>query len=147
VVCRERGRQNLDRDLTLQLRVGRPIHLAHPAFADLRGDVVNADAGTWTEGQMWRDYTGGTAASVRLLVSNAVVAFDSRSAHRNTLRDYKGTIRSGRFIIFASLGQRRLSRKRLPYGIPAKTTANGSRSWIALSYQSAAASISEQWRW
>ncbi len=53
VVSSERGWQNLDRDLTLQLRVGRAIHLAHPAFADLRGDVVNADAGTWTEGQMW----------------------------------------------------------------------------------------------
>jgi hypothetical protein len=29
----ERGRQNLDRDLPLQLRIYGPIHLAHPAFA------------------------------------------------------------------------------------------------------------------
>ena len=34
-VSRERRRQDFDRDLTLQLRVGRPIHLPHAAFADL----------------------------------------------------------------------------------------------------------------
>ena len=37
-VDRERRRQDLDRDLALEFRVGRPIHLPHPAFTDLRGD-------------------------------------------------------------------------------------------------------------
>ena len=45
VVSRERRRQDLDGDLALQLRVGRPIHLPHPAFADLGGDFVDAEAG------------------------------------------------------------------------------------------------------
>jgi hypothetical protein len=45
IASRERRRQNLDRDLTLQLRVGRPIHLPHAAFADLGGDFVDAEAG------------------------------------------------------------------------------------------------------
>ena len=45
VIRRERRRQNLDGDLTLQLRVGRPIHLPHAAFADLGGDFVDAEAG------------------------------------------------------------------------------------------------------
>jgi len=47
----ERARENLDRDLTLQFRIGRSIHLAHPAFADLRGDIVNAEARPWSDGQ------------------------------------------------------------------------------------------------
>jgi hypothetical protein len=33
-IGRERWRKNLDRDLTLQLGIGRPVHLAHSAFAD-----------------------------------------------------------------------------------------------------------------
>ncbi len=34
-VGRERGRQHLDRDLAAQARILRPIHLSHPARADL----------------------------------------------------------------------------------------------------------------
>ena len=33
------------RDLAIQLRVARAIHLPHAAFADLRGDFVDAEAG------------------------------------------------------------------------------------------------------
>ena len=56
----ERGRQNLDGDLTFQSRVGRAIHLAHAAFADRRGDFVDAEAGTGSQRQEdGRDYTGG----------------------------------------------------------------------------------------
>ena len=40
----KRGRQDLDGDLTFQLRVGRAIHLAHAAFANLGRDFVNAEA-------------------------------------------------------------------------------------------------------
>ena len=51
VVSRKRRRQDLDRDLTLQLGIGGPIHLSHPAFADLLGDFVDADSGTTSETQ------------------------------------------------------------------------------------------------
>ena len=36
---------------TLQLRISRPIHLPHAAFADLGGDFVDAEAGAGGEGQ------------------------------------------------------------------------------------------------
>lgn len=45
-VRRERGRQDLDRDLAAERRVGRSVDLPHPAFADRRGDFVDAEAGT-----------------------------------------------------------------------------------------------------
>jgi hypothetical protein len=38
--------------LTFQVRVGDAIHLAHAAFADLRGDVVDAEASAGGEGQV-----------------------------------------------------------------------------------------------
>ena len=50
-VRRDRGRQDLDRDLTFQPGVGRPKYLTHPAFADLSGDVVDADSAAGSEGQ------------------------------------------------------------------------------------------------
>ena len=62
-VGRERRRQDLDRDLALQLRVGRAIDLAHAAFADLRGDLVDAEARAGSEGQRWRDYRARTDLS------------------------------------------------------------------------------------
>jgi hypothetical protein len=43
VVSRERRRQDLDGDLALQFGICGPIHLPHSAFADLRGDVVDAE--------------------------------------------------------------------------------------------------------
>ena len=47
----DRRRQDLDRDLAFQLGVGGPIYLAHPAFADLRGDFVDAEARAGCESQ------------------------------------------------------------------------------------------------
>ena len=63
VISGERGRQDLDRDLALQLRVRRPIHLAHAAFADLRGDFVDAETGAGSEGQCGLIIRAGAAAS------------------------------------------------------------------------------------
>ena len=48
-IRRDRRRQDLDRDLALQLRVGCPKHLAHAAFADLCRDVVDAEARAGSE--------------------------------------------------------------------------------------------------
>ena len=50
-VGRERGRQNLDGDLPLQLRVGRAIDLAHSARADGGNDLVGAEARAGDQGQ------------------------------------------------------------------------------------------------
>jgi hypothetical protein len=41
----KRRRQYLDRDVALQARVARTIHLAHAAGADLTDDLVRAKAG------------------------------------------------------------------------------------------------------
>ena len=48
----ERVRQDLDRDLAAQRRVRRSVHLPHPAFADRRGDVVDAEARAGGKGQL-----------------------------------------------------------------------------------------------
>jgi hypothetical protein len=40
--------QNFDGDVTLQLGVGRSIHLAHAAFANRRDDFVDAEPGAWS---------------------------------------------------------------------------------------------------
>ena len=37
--------QHLDRDGPLQVGVGGPVHLAHPAHADLGGDFIEAETG------------------------------------------------------------------------------------------------------
>ena len=50
-IGRERRWQDLDRDLALEARVGRPIHLPHPAFPDRRRDVVDAEARAGSQGQ------------------------------------------------------------------------------------------------
>ena len=70
-ITHQRRRQDLDGDLTLQLRVRRPIHLPHPAHADLGGDFVDTEAGAGSEGQAVglygrsarsrRDYSRSTA--------------------------------------------------------------------------------------
>ena len=44
--------QDLQRDIAIELRVAGPKHLSHPAFADLRGDFVDAEAGAGSEGQL-----------------------------------------------------------------------------------------------
>ena len=42
-------RQNLDRDLALQVGVRRAIHLPHPAHANLGNDFIRAEAGAGAE--------------------------------------------------------------------------------------------------
>ena len=39
-VVGERGRQHLDRHLSVQLRIRRPIHFTHPALPQLGGNLV-----------------------------------------------------------------------------------------------------------
>ena len=63
-VVRERLGQDFDRDVSVQLGIAGSIHLAHPAFADLGRDLVDAKAGAGGEGQIAVDYTGGTVLDV-----------------------------------------------------------------------------------
>ena len=35
----------------MQFCIAGTVHLAHAAFADRRGDLVDAETGTWSEGQ------------------------------------------------------------------------------------------------
>ena len=57
---REGRWQDLDRDLALESRVGRPIHLPHPAFPDRRRNFVDAEARAGDQGQLCREYKGRT---------------------------------------------------------------------------------------
>ena len=68
----ERWRQDLYRDLTLQLGIGGPIHLPHPTFADLRGDFIDAEACAGSQSQTLLDYTGAAVARAGLLLCHAV---------------------------------------------------------------------------
>ena len=47
---RERFRQDLQRDITIQPRVAGAIHLAHAASADFGGDFVGAEARAGSQG-------------------------------------------------------------------------------------------------
>ena len=73
VVSGKRWRQNLDRDLALQLGIGGPIYFAHASGADLRGDLVDAESSAWSQSQ-----TAGSiafrVARTRSLLCNGVVA-------------------------------------------------------------------------
>ena len=71
-LVRERFGQDLDCDVAIQLRVTRAKDLAHPAFADRRGDLVDAEARARGESQCLRDYTdAGIAVGKLLLISCA----------------------------------------------------------------------------
>src|SRR5438093_10797525 len=58
-VGREEIGQDFERDTTIELCVSSAIHLPHAAFADLRGDFIDAEASTEAEGQTLLDYTVG----------------------------------------------------------------------------------------
>ena len=59
MISSQRRRENLDGDLAFEPGVGGPEHPSHSAFADLRGDFVDAEACAGREGQRLRwNYTG-----------------------------------------------------------------------------------------
>jgi hypothetical protein len=43
-VLRNRRRQDLDGDLAVEVRVGRPVHLAHSTFAKLVDDAIRTES-------------------------------------------------------------------------------------------------------
>jgi len=51
-IAGQRRGQHFDRHRPLQVAVGLAIHFAHPACADRRGDLVDAETGAGSEGQV-----------------------------------------------------------------------------------------------
>ena len=76
-IVREGVRQNLQRHLATEFGVFRAIDLAHTAFADRRGDVVDAETRAGNEGQLRREYTGRTGAGTGLLLVYADLSTDA----------------------------------------------------------------------
>ena len=64
-VRRDRRGQDLDRDAPFQLGVGRPIHLAHAAGADLGGDFIRAEASAGSQRQTAVNYSVSRVARGR----------------------------------------------------------------------------------
>jgi len=61
-ICRNCCWQHLKRNLALQVRVGRAVDLAHPAFAEERGHSIGAETGAGSQSQKVRGlYDGGGA--------------------------------------------------------------------------------------
>ena len=50
--------QHFERDVAMQLRIARAIHLAHPAGADQRHDFVRSEMNAWREGHRRRRLAG-----------------------------------------------------------------------------------------
>ena len=62
----ERGRQDLDRHLALEARVGGAIDLAHPALTQLGGDLVGAEPLSDQGGDpIWLEIRSGDRGSPR----------------------------------------------------------------------------------
>jgi hypothetical protein len=57
LIASDFGRQQLDCDLPIKLRVAREIHFAHPAFANLRADFVAAECCAWSETHRFKAVT------------------------------------------------------------------------------------------
>ena len=54
LIAGERLRQDLDRDITIELRIPRAVHLSHAAHADLGGDLIRAEVGAGDQGHASR---------------------------------------------------------------------------------------------
>ena len=82
-IVRERVRQDLDRDVAIQLRVARAIDLAHAACADRGDDFVDAEARAGGEGQVAASIrAGGPADGINVLTASLF------AVHRETPRPH-----------------------------------------------------------
>ena len=57
-VMRKRLGQDLDRNVAIQFGIASAIHLTHPAFTDLGGDLVDAETRAGSKGQTDWKYSG-----------------------------------------------------------------------------------------
>src|SRR5262249_47805605 len=113
-VARERIWQHFDRDVALQLRIARAIHLAHAARTDLRGNFIRTEASAG--GERHREVAGiigDLAIWPELLLENADVATDvdhsglpavphPRDPHRRAMGPYRPLL-APRMVIGGSL--------------------------------------------
>ena len=77
----ERFGQDLDRDVAIQLRVARTKDPPHSAFADRRGDLVDAEARARGKGQCVRDYMGALPCDRDYPSVTAIAGRSVRAAH------------------------------------------------------------------
>ena len=96
-ISRHCFRQHLDGDLPVEVRVRRPVHLPHPAYADLGGDLIGAEAGVVTAGQCWHWFDGRQAAleCARVLKPNGFVVI----AHFDWLPIPEGVVEATEHLI------------------------------------------------
>jgi hypothetical protein len=96
-VVRKRLRQDLDRDIPIELRVARAIHLAHTAGADRAGDLVRADSAPWLHQKLTVLFTaatqilprragGGSKFLQRTVVHSAILRLFPSSTRRHAAR-------------------------------------------------------------
>jgi hypothetical protein len=78
----EAVRDHLEGDVTIESRITRSVHLAHPAGPDGGDDLVGAEARAGGERHSFAlDYTSRTAVRSGLLLINGVVAiWEARGA-------------------------------------------------------------------
>ena len=80
-IGRERLRQDLQRDLTTELRVARAIHLTHPARAEWRDHFIGPEPGAGIQRHVWEK-------AERILAQNpAKRRFSRRSPSQSPGRD------------------------------------------------------------
>ena len=71
--------QDLDRDLATEVRVCRPIHLAHPALAKGGSDFVDAEAGAWGKCHVDVSIRAGASTGRCQLLPDTIVFADAPS--------------------------------------------------------------------
>src|SRR5205085_9581127 len=82
-VLRERRRQDLDRDVPLELRVASPVDLAHPAGADRREDLVGSELRRGGQGHpSWAELYTAARARIRESRSSQPVRATSAEPRR-----------------------------------------------------------------
>ena len=82
-ICRNRGGEHLEGDLTLQVRVRGAIHLAHSAFAEERGHFIGAE--TRAASEIRRGHGVGQAFN-RIRVNARKSSRDSTTIRRTISR-------------------------------------------------------------
>ena len=87
-IGRQRRRKNLERDLTLELGVSRPVDLTHSAFANWRGDFVDADSSAGGQTHVWAaEYTESLESAIYLIDCRAAAGAEqpARGSSRSDL--------------------------------------------------------------
>jgi hypothetical protein len=119
VVCERLG-QDLQRDVAIELRIARAVHLAQPTFADLGGNFIDAEARPGGESQeICPDYTGEAMARTGLLLCDGEAS--SRS-HRQPIATMRSNPKTFAYKLGIARDRLLLGRRVRPAGVGAKAT-------------------------